>query len=209
MPILDEKTGSFVVRIVYDGPPFAGKTTNVVFLHRHLLSAREGAIHSPHSQSERTAFFDFREFDGGFVDGKRVKVQVVSVPGQLEYIRRRIYLLQSADAVVFVADSSKATLEAQKQALDTLYRIRRGRFPNVIQANKQDAVDALDPSTLREALGAPTDIPTLGAQATHGRGVTTTFCRACKAAMENVRTAEAQVGELSAEALEEAIRAFE
>src|SRR5690606_3436832 len=91
------------LRIVYDGPPLAGKTTSVKALSQHVRGTR--GFTSPAEANGRTLYFDWLEFVGGEYGGKELHVHVISVPGQSELRRRRKYLIDQADAVVFVADT--------------------------------------------------------------------------------------------------------
>ena len=71
MAYIDAHTGELVLRIVYDGPAHAGKTTNVRLVHERVLAGREGVLESPGSEGRATEFFDFRDFAGGLLDGLR------------------------------------------------------------------------------------------------------------------------------------------
>src|SRR5690606_40863495 len=109
---------AIVIRIVYDGPPEAGKTTNVLQLSQLMSAQRRGTLASPGTSGERTAYFDWLDFLGGYVDGRRVQCQLLSVPGQAHLAARRRALLETADALVFVSDSRREHLEAERQHLE-------------------------------------------------------------------------------------------
>jgi signal recognition particle receptor subunit beta len=195
MPHLDKKTGDVVIRIVYDGAAEAGKTTNVVRLSTQLSLQRRGTLVSPGKLAEnrRTEFFDWLDFSGGFLDGRRVRFQLVSVPGQPELLHRRRYLLDSADTVVYVADARRECLDEARRNLAvtlSLIRAREAEFKVgvVVQANKQDLPGALDPSELGRELDLPPDIPVLEAVAQSGDGVMQTFILAARLATERVRS---------------------
>src|SRR5690349_6479428 len=98
MPTLDKERGVLIVRVVYDGPPHSGKTTTL----RSLAKGLGVEIHSPEERDGRTLFFDWVEYVGGLFEGRQIRCQIVSVPGQAELAERRKLLLQSADAVVLV-----------------------------------------------------------------------------------------------------------
>ncbi|HKU41917.1 MAG TPA: hypothetical protein VJR89_27355, partial [Polyangiales bacterium] len=101
MPIIDNKRGVLVVRLVYDGPPMSGKTTSLRTLARGLGVS----VETPEERDGRTVYFDWMDYVGGLFEGRQIRCQVVSVPGQTEHARRRQQLLASADAVVLVADT--------------------------------------------------------------------------------------------------------
>ena len=193
MPHIDARSGEVVIRIVYDGAPEAGKTTNVQQLSNLISLQRRGASKSPGTTGERTEFFDWLDFSGGYLDGRRVRCQLVSVPGQSRLLHRRRYLLETADAVVFVADSRVEMFDgAAGNFLATLRiveRVCRGVPVGVIvQANKQDLPGALAPEMVMAALGATKPVLAIGSAASRGDGVMQTFILAVRLATDRVRT---------------------
>jgi signal recognition particle receptor subunit beta len=192
MPHIDGRSGDIVVRIVYDGAPEAGKTTNVQQLFELIPLQRRGALASPGTTQRRTEFFDWLDFAGGFVDGRRLRCQLVSVPGQSQLLHRRKYLLETADAIVFVADSRPEQAEGNRDSLRVLRRILDGFAAAVpvgivLQANKQDLPAALPPAALLSALELPDGLPVVAGVATWGRGVLDTFVLAARLATDRVR----------------------
>ena len=93
MAILDASNNAVVIRVVYDGAPFAGKTTSVGALGRGLGAA----VHSPAEINGRTLYFDWLDYTGGLFEGHRIRCQIVSAPGQASLASRRRRLLESAD----------------------------------------------------------------------------------------------------------------
>src|SRR5690242_7464889 len=119
MPLVDRRTESVVLRIVYDGAPEAGKTTNLRMLCERLSLGRRGELRNA-GGAERTQYFDWLDVTGGYVAGRRLRCQLVTVPGQVELARRRRYLLDTADVVVFVADARPGASDATRASLDSL-----------------------------------------------------------------------------------------
>ena len=190
MPLFDQRSDAVVLRVVYDGPPEAGKTTNLVQLCSRISLNRRGNLASPDNVSPRTAFFDWLDVEGGYVGGRRIRCQLVTVPGQPELLRRRRYLLRSADVVVFVADGHPDQLALNRRLLDELSRLlgdERAPVGVVLQANKQDQPGALQATDLRSALGLAEGVPAIGAQASIGNGVLETFMLAVRLAVDRVR----------------------
>ncbi len=95
-------------KVVYYGPPQSGKTTNLEQIHR--ISDPEGSnrLISLNTAQDRTLFFDLLPFSLGTVSGYDFKIQLYTVPGQVQYNATRRVVLAGADAVVFVADSQKS-----------------------------------------------------------------------------------------------------
>ncbi|MBZ0122080.1 MAG: 50S ribosome-binding GTPase, partial [Sandaracinaceae bacterium] len=181
MPHIDKRTGQVVIRVVYDGAPEAGKTTNIQELAKGMSLSRRSEVVSPRSTSRRTEFFDWLTFTGGFVDGRRLGCQLVSVPGQPSLLRRRRYLLDSADVVVFVADARPELTSLNRELFDWMRSmLEKRRVHAVVQANKQDLQSSLRPHDLASALGLSDATPILGASAALGEGVMQTFITAVR-----------------------------
>jgi signal recognition particle receptor subunit beta len=188
MPLVDHRTNSVVLRIVYDGPPDAGKTTNLQRLGERLSLSRRA---TPYSRGghERVQFFDWLDVNGGMIGNHRMRCQLVTVPGQLQLAPRRRHILDSADAVVFIADSQASSMPQTDAALRSLARGlgTRADVPLVLQANKQDLPRACAPGELHASLGLAARVPAIGAQAAGGPGVLETFLLAVRLAVDHVR----------------------
>lgn len=175
-----------VVSVVYDGPPFAGKTTSVRALARSF--GRE--VHTPEERDGRTQFYDWLDHIGGRFDGAPIRCQIVSVPGQEELAQRRDHFIDRADVVVFVADTSA---EGWPLTLQRLSRLRerldaREGTPVglVFQANKRDAADAVPLAQLEEA-AASARTTVIESIASEGSGVREAFVFAIRLALDRVR----------------------
>jgi signal recognition particle receptor subunit beta len=194
VPLVDRRTNSVVLRIVYDGPPEAGKATNLQQLCERL-SLREPSLVD--ATQDHALYLDWLDDAGAWIGGPRVRCQLVNVPRQLQLARRGRSILDSADAVVFVADSRASAAPRTKAALRSLVRGLGNRpdVPLVLQANKQDLPGAQPPSDLHHALGLAARVPVIAAQASGGAGVVETFSIAVRVAVDHVR-ARLVAGEL-------------
>ena len=92
-------------KVVYYGPAQSGKTTNLEQIHRLTDPAGNNRLISLNTAQDRTLFFDLLPFSLGAVSGYDFKIQLYTVPGQVQYNATRRVVLAGADAVVFVADS--------------------------------------------------------------------------------------------------------
>ena len=137
-------------KVVYYGPPQSGKTTNLEQIHR--ISDPEGSnrLISLNTAQDRTLFFDLLPFSLGTVSGYDFKIQLYTVPGQVQYNATRRVVLAGADAVVFVADGQKSMARENLTAFENMKvnllanRLVPEKVPLVLQYNKQD-LDALIP----------------------------------------------------------------
>jgi signal recognition particle receptor subunit beta len=186
LAILDVERNTVVIRIVYDGPPEAGKTTSL----RALSASLARPMTTPSQSGERTLFFDWMEYTGGLFEGHQIRCQIVTVPGQAVLAHRRRGLLETADVVVFVSGSSASAVEVTSAYLAemraTLDRLPGPRVGVILQANKRDLPDAVDLSALRAATPEP-GIAVLESVATEGSGVRETFVFAVRLALDRVR----------------------
>src|SRR5262245_15114862 len=167
MPIVDKERGVLVVRVVYDGPPLSGKTTTL----RSLARGLGVAIASPDARDGRTMFFDWVEYIGGLFEGRQIRCQIVSVPGQAELAHRRQHLLESADAVVMVADTREGEIDTAFDRLTRLLPWCRSHDPPigvVLQANKRDEPDSVPRIRILEELSKIAPIAVVDTVATTG-----------------------------------------
>lgn len=188
MPFIDAQTGSLTLRIVYDGPPLAGKTTSVKSLAQHVRGTR--GFTSPAEAEGRTLYFDWLEFVGGEYGGKELHVHVISVPGQSELRHRRNYLIDQADAVVFVADTRDGRFGPALELFAELAPLVRAQEPPVglvFQANKRDAPDALDMAIVRGMLTRFGRVTLVDSVATDGAGIRDAFAMALRHALDRTQ----------------------
>ncbi len=186
MARIDPDRTQIVIRLVYDGPAKAGKTTSL----RRLAQSLGVEMFSAPEEEGRTLYFDWLDYVGGLYEGMPIRCQVVSAPGQQVLESRRRLLLKSADAVVFVADSRPERTADNQRAYATLQEIA-GEEPvpigAVIQANKRDLPDALSLDDLRDTFGRGLSLAMTEAVAERGEGVRETFVLEIRLALDRVR----------------------
>jgi mutual gliding-motility protein MglA len=134
-------------KVVYYGPAQSGKTTNLEQIHRLTDPAGANSLISLNTGQDRTLFFDLLPFSLGKVSGYDFKVQLYTVPGQVQYNATRRVVLAGADAVVFVADSRKSLAKDNLTAFENMKvnllanRLVPEKVPVVLQWNKRDLPD--------------------------------------------------------------------
>jgi len=195
MAIIDESKGVLVVRIVYDGPAMSGKTTSLRALARGVSSR----VECPDELGGRTLFFDWVDYVGGLFEGRQIRCQIVSVPGQRALAHRRRLLLESADAIVLVLDTRQGEWESALSWVRETAPYCRAKDPPVglvLQANKRDAPDAVGREELRDALSRIAPLAVVPSSAATGEGVREAFVLAVRLALDRVRALSA-AGQLS------------
>ena len=103
-------------KVVYYGPAQSGKTTNLEQIHRISDPGGTNRLISLNTAHDRTLFFDLLPFSLGAVAGYDFKIQLYTVPGQVQYNATRRVVLAGADAVVFVADSRRSLSDENQAA---------------------------------------------------------------------------------------------
>ncbi len=145
-------------KIVYYGPPQSGKTTNLEQIHRITDPEGSNRLISLNTAQDRTLFFDLLPFSLGSVSGYDFKVQLYTVPGQVQYNATRRVVLAGADGVVFVADSQKTMSRENVTAFENMKvnllanRLVPEKVPLVLQYNKQDLAGLLSRGELDRTL---------------------------------------------------------
>lgn len=180
MVVLNYTGGEINAKIVYYGPGVSGKTTNLEFIHEKTPNNAKGKMVSMKTQTDRTLFFDFLPLELGEINGYRTRFLLYTVPGQVYYNATRKLVLKGVDAVVFVADSSRAKLDENLESLRNLeqnlneHGMSLDEIPWVIQYNKRDLPDAVPAAELDARLN-PLKKPSFEAVASKGTGVYETF----------------------------------
>lgn len=184
-----------MVRVVYDGPGFAGKTTNLQHVCKVIPSTRRSEMYTPAELKGRTMFFDWLEIEGPPQAGTALKFHLITVPGQIERNYRRRPLVEMADVVVFVCDSSPQQIPDTMRTFARLrasMKRRSSPVPLVVQANKQDVEGALAPQQLRKKLNLDSETPMITASAASGRGVKETLTTAIRLGVQTLRDTAAE-----------------
>jgi signal recognition particle receptor subunit beta len=186
MASFDSERGCYVVRVVYDGPGMAGKTTNLRQICSFISTHKRSELYTPAELKGRTMFFDWLEVDAPAQAGKSIKFQLITVPGQEKRNYRRRPLVEMADVVVFVCDSSPAQIPDTMRTFARLRASMKKRerpLPLVLQANKQDVEGALAPDKLRRRLRLGAKVPFISARAVERVGVRDTLVAAMRLGM--------------------------
>src|SRR5882672_4053310 len=167
-------------KVVYYGPAQSGKTTNLEQIHRLTDPAANNRLISLNTAQDRTLFFDLLPFSLGAVSGYDFKIQLYTVPGQVQYNATRRVVLAGADAVVFVADARRSLAKENQAAFENMKvnllanRLVPEKVPLVLQYNKQDLPEVMSVAELSKTIN-PWGRPALGAVAAQGQGVIECF----------------------------------
>ena len=176
MPYISYQNRQISFKLVYFGPGMSGKTTNLSWIHRALAPTQKGEMIMLNTEQERTLFFDYFPLELGQVQGYDLRFNMYTVPGQTFYEASRRLVLEGADGVVFVADSNRDRMDDNVEMFERMienfkhYDWEIEQFPLVVQYNKRDCGDPIQPGQVESALGLK-PLPVFEAVATKGKGV--------------------------------------
>lgn len=165
-----------VAKIVYYGPPLGGKTTNLRMLHAGYPEEVRGSLIELPAGHDRTIYFDYLPLTLRQLRGMDLRIQLYTVPGQVRFDATRQLVLKGVDGVVFVADSQRQAMQANRESWANLKKnlALQGLFldslPHVLQYNKRDLPDIATVEELDSALNE-FNAPFFEAVAIQGIGV--------------------------------------
>lgn len=203
MAIFNIKKREIECKIVYYGPGRCGKTTNLEYIFKAYKKQVEGEMVSVNTEGDRTLFFDFLPIGLGKIKGCEVKIQLYTVPGQVQYSSTRKLVLRGVDGVIFVADSLEVRREKNMTSLKDLqqnlkeYGLSLFKIPLVIQHNKRDLAEQGLPlmsiEQMERDLNRQLKVPSFPASAFTGQGVGATLKECMKLTLKSLQK-EMQIG---------------
>ncbi len=177
---LDFAARELTIKLVYYGPALSGKTTNLRALHELAAKESRGRLMTLDTKDDRTLFFDLLPLHLTSASGLKVRMKLLTVPGQVIHNATRRLVLQGADGVAFIADSRKSETKETANAFVNLRSnltdngIKPSDLPVVIQFNKRDLPD-IRPDAEIDQLAKQGREPVYKAVAMSGTGVIETF----------------------------------
>ena len=155
MAHFDPSAKEVLAKIVYYGPPLAGKTTNLQTIYDSAPADQKGPLFPLATATGQTVFFDLLPPGLGPVHGMRMRCEICTVDGPISTQATLRAVLRDADAVVFVADSQAAAMDHNVACLESLEQILLAEHPEtplVFQYNKRDLPTALPIQVLSDLL---------------------------------------------------------
>ena len=181
MAIFNLKKREIECKVVYYGPGRGGKTTNLEYIFKTFRKQITGEMVSINTEGDRTLFFDFLPMGLGKIKGCEIKVQLYTVPGQVQYSSTRKLVLRGVDGIVFVADSLEVRREKNMLSLKDLqanlkeYGLNIFKVPLVLQYNKRDlgeqGIPVMTIEQMDHDLNRQLKVPSFPGSALKGDGV--------------------------------------
>lgn len=181
-------------KIVYYGPALSGKTTNLQVIHECMNFSSPTQFFSLNTKNDRTLFFDLLPINLGQINDFNIKIQLYTVPGQVQYNSTRKVVLAGCDAIVFVADSQKSESEANLFSITNMKSNLRAngllleQIPWVLQYNKRDLPGVMSIEEMNQTLNKGKDIKAFPSVAPKGEGVFETFIGITQMMLESIMT---------------------
>ncbi len=198
MATINLKLREIEAKVVYYGPGRSGKTTNLEYIHKAYKKQIEGEMVSINTEGDRTLFFDFLPMGLGKIKGFDVRVQLFTVPGQVQYSSTRKLVLKEVDSVVFVADSLEIRREKNMLSLKDMaqnlkdYGLSIFKIPLVLQYNKRDLAEEGFPimsiEQMNKDLNRQLKAPAFPGSAFTGQGVGATLKETLKLTLKSLKT---------------------
>jgi len=197
MAIFNLKKREIECKIVYYGPGRCGKTTNLEYIFKTYKKQITGEMVSVDTEGDRTLFFDFLPMGLGKIKDCDVRVQLYTVPGQVQYTSTRKLVLRGVDGVVFVSDSLEVRREKNMVSLKDLqqnlkeYGLNIFKIPLVMQHNKRDLAKEGFPimsvEQMEKDLNRQLKAPSFAASAITGDGVGQTLKECLKLTLKSFK----------------------
>ena len=197
MAVFNLKRREIECKIVYYGPGRCGKTTNLEFIFRSYKKQIAGEMVSINTDGDRTLFFDFLPMGLGKIKDCDVRVQLYTVPGQVQYTSTRKLVLRGVDGIVFVADSLDVRREKNMLSLKDLQKNLREndinifKIPLILQYNKRDLADQSIPimtiAEMERNLNRQLKVPSFSSSAVNGYGVGATLKEILKLTLQSLQ----------------------
>ena len=190
MAVLNMRNREIECKVVYYGPGRCGKTTNLEYIYSTFKKQITGDMVSINTEGDRTLFFDFLPMGLGKIKDCEVRVQLYTVPGQVQYSSTRKLVLKGVDGLVFVADSLQVRREKNMLSLKDLqmnlkeYGLSIFKIPLIMQYNKRDLADeglpVMSVEQMERDLNRQLKVPSFTASALTGDGVGKTLTECLK-----------------------------
>ena len=181
MAIFNLKKREIECKVVYYGPGRGGKTTNLEYIFKTFRKQITGEMVSINTEGDRTLFFDFLPMGLGKIKGCEIKVQLYTVPGQVQYSSTRKLVLRGVDGIVIVADSLAVRRDKNMLSLKDLqanlkeYGLNIFKIPLVLQYNKRDleeqGIPIMSVEQLDHDLNRQLKVPSFPGSALKGDGI--------------------------------------
>jgi signal recognition particle receptor subunit beta len=192
MALVNHAKKEINAKIVFFGPEFAGKATNLHHVYGKLKESFRGSFKSMNLQNDRMIFFDFVPSGQGTLNGYNIRFHVYTLTGEVSRSSSWKMVLKGVDGLVFVADSVPARQAANEESFGLLktcldaFGKSIDEIPCLVQCNKRDIANAAEMAEL-ERIFAPHRFTLVPAEARKGDGVLESIFTVARMILKNLK----------------------
>jgi signal recognition particle receptor subunit beta len=192
MALVNHAKKEINAKIVFFGPEYAGKATNLHHIFGKLKEPFRGAFKSMSLQNDRMLFFDFIPSGQGTLNGYSIRFHVYTITGEVSRSSSWKMVLKGVDGLVFVADSDPARMAANLESFNLLntclatFEKKLSDIPCLIQCNKRDLPNATGADEIGRKLAAR-GLALVPADARNGEGVLESIFTIARTILKNLK----------------------
>lgn len=192
MAIVNHAKREINAKIVYYGPPGAGKSTALRYVYDRIRPALRGEFKVLPSNGSSLLFFDFSPFDQPVVGGYRLRLHVYTLQGNVAHAAAWKMTLKGADGLVIVGNGNAGDTSELEECVTLLrgflgcYGIGLDTLPVVLQLNRADQSGPLDSAEVARGVGLPVE-GACQTTATRGEGVLEALTTISRSILERIR----------------------
>lgn len=178
-------------KIVLCGPPQAGKASFLRHLAKLLALAGETKVADLRTNDDRVLTLDATPDDLPLVDGRRMRLSIVTATGPVQHESTWARLTAGADAVVFLADSRVERALDNAKTIRILRRVMQqegvdeSTLPIVVAFNRRTDGASVADAEIRRSLDL-SELPSFDVGADDGHGVLAAFTAVVRAVFESL-----------------------
>ena len=158
MAFTNQETKEVHCKILYCGPPGAGKRENLRSIYRENADELKSGVMELADHDHSFRYFDFLPVSLGHVRGYHLKLHLFTLPAHCLFETVGEMILSGLDGMIFVANSRIDQLASNIEQLKGVRLIleernyKLSRLPAVVQYNKRDLEDIIPVDILRQEL---------------------------------------------------------
>ena len=178
-------------KIVLCGPSQAGKASFLRHLGKLLALAGEAKVAELRTNDDRILTLDALPDDLPLVDGRRMRLSIVTATGPVHHESTWAGLSTGADAVIFLADSrveraldNAKTIRVLRHAMQ-LEGVDESTLPIVVAFNHRTDGATVADVDIRRSLNL-TELPSFSVGADDGHGILAAFTAVVRAVFESL-----------------------